>query len=168
MQIVAPNLCQLVGSVIASRLIATAGGVDKLAAMPACNIQVMGGTRSAQVGFSQLERNHTGVFGEMEIVREAPQKFQIKLVRMLATNTAKCARADYLKMDNGQGARMREDMYARFEKVQEEGGLLRVDNPLEVPDLQPKKKRGGKRHRKNKELYEMTDLRKNQNRIKFG
>ena len=54
MQIVAPNLCQLVGSVIASKLIATAGGVDKLAAMPACNIQVMGGSRAAQVGLSQM------------------------------------------------------------------------------------------------------------------
>lgn len=54
MQAVAPNLCQLLGSTIASKLVATAGGVDKLAAMPACNIQVMGGSRSAQVGLSQL------------------------------------------------------------------------------------------------------------------
>ena len=34
--------------------------------------------------------------------------------------------------------------------------------------MQPKKKRGGKRHRKNKQKYEMTEMRKNQNRIKFG
>jgi U4/U6 small nuclear ribonucleoprotein PRP31 len=54
MQVVAPNLCQLVGSTIASKLVATAGGIDKLAAMPACNIQVMGGSRSAQIGFSQM------------------------------------------------------------------------------------------------------------------
>lgn len=54
MQIVAPNLCQLVGSAIAAKLIACAGGIDKLAAMPACNIQVMGGSRSAQIGLSQM------------------------------------------------------------------------------------------------------------------
>lgn len=47
-------MCELVGSAIASKLVATAGGVDKLAAMPACNIQVMGGTRSAQIGLSQM------------------------------------------------------------------------------------------------------------------
>jgi len=41
-------------------------------------------------------------------------------------------------------------MYERFEKIQEEGGLARIDRPLEVPDLQPKKKRGGRRYRKNK------------------
>lgn len=54
MQVAAPNLCQLVGSAIASKLIAVAGGIDKLAAMPACNIQVMGGNRSAQIGLSQM------------------------------------------------------------------------------------------------------------------
>ena len=65
MKIIAPNLCQLLGSFFASKLISAAGGVDRLAAMPACNIQVMGGTRSAEVGLSQLERNHTGIFGQM-------------------------------------------------------------------------------------------------------
>ena len=114
MKIVAPNLCQLVGSLIASKLIATAGGVDKLAAMPACNIQVMGGNRAAQVGLSQLERNHTGIFGQMEAVKDAPKKFQMKLVRMLATNTAKCARADYLGTSTDTGSKLREDMYKRF------------------------------------------------------
>lgn len=54
MQMVAPNLCKLVGSSVASKLISTAGGIDKLSFMPACNIQVMGGSRSANVGLSQL------------------------------------------------------------------------------------------------------------------
>jgi U4/U6 small nuclear ribonucleoprotein PRP31 len=54
MQVLAPNLCQLVGSTIASKLIATAGGIDKLASMPACNIQVIGGSRSSQIGLSQM------------------------------------------------------------------------------------------------------------------
>ena len=59
-------------------------------------------------------------------------------------------------------------MNERFEKVQEEGGLHRIDRPLPVPDQQPKKKRGGKRYRKNKELLEMSEVRKQQNRLKFG
>lgn len=54
MNVIAPNLCQLTGSLVASKLIATTGGVDKLAATPACNIQVLGGSRSAQFGFSQM------------------------------------------------------------------------------------------------------------------
>lgn len=54
MNVVAPNLCQLTGSLVASKLIACAGGIDKLAAIPACNIQLLGGSRSAQFGFSQM------------------------------------------------------------------------------------------------------------------
>lgn len=108
MQIVAPNLCKLVGSAIASKLISCAGGIDKLSFMPACNIQVMGGNKAANIGLGMLERNHTGIFGEMEIVRNAPKKFQMQLIRMLATNTAKCARADFLGTSQGiQGDKLR-------------------------------------------------------------
>jgi U4/U6 small nuclear ribonucleoprotein PRP31 len=107
MQTVAPNLCQLIGSSIASKLISAAGGVDKLAYMPACNIQVLGGQRAAQVGFALMERNHTGIFNQMEVVKDAPKKFMMQLVRMLATNTAKCARSDFLGMKNNQGAKLK-------------------------------------------------------------
>ena len=79
--------------------------------MPACNIQVMGGQRAAQIGFAQMERNHTGIFGQMELVKDAPKGYQMQLVRMLASNTAKCARADMLKSSKGLGARLREDIY---------------------------------------------------------
>ena len=92
----------------------------------------------------------------------------MKLVRMLATNAAKCARADYLGTSPNLGSQLQEDMYARFEKVQEQGGLMREEKPMQIPDMQPKKKRGGKRHRRTKELYEMSEFRKQQNRIKFG
>jgi len=67
----------------------------------------MGGQRGAQIGFSQMERNHTGIFGHMDVVRDAPQNYQMNLVRMLASNTAKCARADSLKSAKGLGARLR-------------------------------------------------------------
>jgi RNA processing factor Prp31 len=61
----------------------------------------------------------------MEVVRDAPKKYQMQLVRMLATNSAKCARADYLGSNTGQGLKLRDEMYERFEKIQEEGGLIR-------------------------------------------
>jgi len=61
-----------------------------------------------------MERNHTGIFGQMDMVKDAPKDFQMQLVRMLACNTAKCVRADMLKSAKGLGARLREDMYERF------------------------------------------------------
>ncbi len=71
MHIIAPNTSRLVGSSVASKLISAAGGIDKLAAMPACNIQVLGSERTPNVGFGLLGRNHTGFFGSMEIVQKA-------------------------------------------------------------------------------------------------
>lgn len=44
-----------------------------------------------------LARNHTGFFGSMDIVKKAPNQYQMQLVRMLSTNVAKCARLDYLR-----------------------------------------------------------------------
>jgi U4/U6 small nuclear ribonucleoprotein PRP31 len=48
------NLSNLVGSVSAGQLIRLAGGKDKLSAMPACNIQVLGIQRKALVGYSAI------------------------------------------------------------------------------------------------------------------
>ena len=50
----------------------------------------------------------------MELVRDAPKDYQMPLVRMLACNTAKCARADMLRSAKGLGARLREEMYERY------------------------------------------------------
>ncbi len=47
----------------------------------------------------------------MELVKNANKKFQMPLVRMFASNTAKCARADMLKSSAGLGARLREDIF---------------------------------------------------------
>ena len=44
----------------------------------------------------------------------------------------------------------------------------KTKNVLPVPDLEPKKRRGGKRWRKMKEKYGVTDMQKAQNRIKFN
>ena len=98
--------------------------------MPACNIQVLGGARSAEIGMSQLERNHTGIFGQMDVVKEAPKNFQIKLVRMFAAATAKCARFDYLGTSDTLGLKLRHELNERFQKIQEEGGLQRIEKPM--------------------------------------
>lgn len=38
MHYIAPNLCEIVGSEVAAKLIASAGGIVQLASMPTCNI----------------------------------------------------------------------------------------------------------------------------------
>jgi U4/U6 small nuclear ribonucleoprotein PRP31 len=50
----------------------------------------------------------------------------------------------------------------------QEAGQQRLDKALPIPDEQPKKRRGGKRHRKRKEAMGMTEVNKYANRMKFG
>lgn len=81
---------------MASKLVTSAGGIAELSNTPACNIQLLGGERGPSLGFGMMTRNHTGVFGTMEMVQKAPNEFQMELVRMLANKAAIAARVDKL------------------------------------------------------------------------
>ncbi len=62
---------------------------------------------------------------------------------------------------------MKEEMRKKIEKWQEPPPA-KIEKPLPVPDLEQKKRRGGRRLRKMKERYGMTDIRKLQNRVNFN
>ena len=55
--------------------------------------------------------------------------------------------------------RMQEEMKKKIEKWQEKGPA-KQGRVLPVPDMEPKKRRGGKRARKYKERYGLTDTKK--------
>ena len=62
---------------------------------------------------------------------------------------------------------MQEEIVQKIEKWQELPPG-KTKNVLPVPDLEPKKRRGGKRWRRMKEKYGVTDIQKAQNRMKFN
>jgi len=97
----------------------------------------------------------------MEMVKKAPKEFQIRLVRILSTNCAKAVRVDATRLarDGSIGKELKAHMLSRFDKIQEPHAP-KLRKPLPAPDDKPKKRRGGKRHRKNKEKFGMSDLRK--------
>ena len=64
-------------------------------------------------------------------------------------------------------ALLRNDIITKLEKAAEPVTLTEP-KPLAPPDARPRRKRGGKRQRKLKELTAMTDARKAANRIAFG
>ncbi|MQM08557.1 hypothetical protein Taro_041410, partial [Colocasia esculenta] len=65
------------------------------------------------------------------------------------------------------GRDLREEIRKKIEKWQEPPPA-KQPKPLPVPDSEPKKKRGGRRLRKMKERYAVTDMRKLANRMLFG
>jgi U4/U6 small nuclear ribonucleoprotein PRP31 len=64
------------------------------------------------------------------------------------------------------GKQFREELQKKVDKWQEPPAPKLV-KPLPAPDDRPRKKRGGKRMRKIKHKFEMTDLRKQTNRMSF-
>ncbi|MDM7933882.1 MAG: ATP-binding protein [Methanothrix sp.] len=91
----APNLSMLAGPVLAARLIARAGGLRRLAELPASTLQVMGAERAL---FKHL-RGHSpspkhGIIYRHPSVMGAPRRLRGKAARALAGKLAIAARMD--------------------------------------------------------------------------
>ncbi len=93
-----PNLTHLVGSIIAARLIASAGGLGRLARLPASTIQVLGAEGAF---FRHLKSGAKcpkhGIIFRVPYVRNASKKVRGKIARSLASKIAIAARMDYYR-----------------------------------------------------------------------
>ncbi len=170
MQLIAPNVCAIVGSSIGAKLVAAAGGIIELAKMPACNIQVLGAQRKALHGMSSAGAGlHRGFIAECELVRVAPEPLQINVIRMLSTKSALAARADLCgTAAQGQiGQKLRTEIMERFKKLQAPKAP-KIKKPLPKPEDKPRRKRAGKRLTSFRRRTQMTEYRKFENRMAFG
>jgi U4/U6 small nuclear ribonucleoprotein PRP31 len=171
MTFIAPNMSALVGSAVAAKLIAAAGGLVALSKIPASNIQLLGAPKRHLAGFStsQQRRYMTGYIFDCDIMNKTPPSLRTKAIRVLATKVTLAARIDAGGGDkNGnEGRQLREYILKKIEKLQEPPPP-KLPKPLPAPDDKLKKKRGGRRVRKMKEKYAVTDLRKHANRMAFG
>lgn len=94
-EMVAPNVQTLVGSLLAARLIALAGGLANLAKMPASTIQVLGAEkalfRALKTGTKPPKH---GIIFQDALVHDAKRWQRGKMSRALAGKLAIAARAD--------------------------------------------------------------------------
>lgn len=92
----APNLSSLLGPLLSARFIALAGGLEKLARMPASTIQVIG---AGEALFKHLRAGAPspkhGLIFNHPFVSGSPKRIRGKVSRMLAAKTAIAARVDY-------------------------------------------------------------------------
>ncbi|CAE5962685.1 unnamed protein product [Arabidopsis arenosa] len=167
---IAPNLSAIVGSAVAAKLMGTAGGLSALAKMPACNVQVLGLKRKNLAGFSSAtSQSRVGFLEQTEIFQSTPPGLRARASRLVAAKSTLAARVDATRGDptGTSGKAFREEIRKKIEKWQEPPPA-RQPKPLPVPDSEPKKRRGGRRLRKMKERYAVTDMRKLANRMAFG
>nr|CAI5861079.1 unnamed protein product [Callosobruchus analis] len=170
MAFIAPNLSIILGASIAAKIMGVAGGLTRLSKIPACNVLLLGQQKKSPSGFSQTTMvPHTGFIYYSEIVQNTPPDLRRKATRLVATKSTLAARVDacHEAPDGSIGRRFRDEIERKLDKLQEPPPVKFV-KPLPKPIDQPKKKRGGKRVRKMKERYALTEFRKQANRMNFA
>ncbi|PSN36890.1 U4/U6 small nuclear ribonucleoprotein Prp31 [Blattella germanica] len=170
MAFIAPNLSVIVGASTAAKIMGVAGGLTKLSKMPACNTLVLGAQKKTLSGFSQASMlPHTGFIYYSDIVQDTPPDLRRKAARLVADKCTLAARVDacHESSDGHIGQMFREEIEKKLDKLTEPPPVKFV-KPLPKPIDAGRKKRGGKRVRKMKERYAMTEFRKQANRLNFA
>ncbi|KAJ2017050.1 U4/U6-U5 snRNP complex subunit prp31 [Coemansia sp. RSA 922] len=170
MPLIAPNLTAVVGSSTAAKLIVEAGSLTALSKIPSCNIQVLGKSQQAATGLSSLStKKHAGAVYYSDVVSGVPEDFRQKMLRKVSAKCALAARVDSQNgaPDGAMGRKFRTELDAQVEKLLEAAPINAV-KPLPIPDDGPKRRRGGRKARKAREPYMVTELQKQRDRLQFG
>ena len=176
MKYLAPNLTLLLGPEISAKLVTEAGGLAPLARTPSGNILNMGRHELNLEGFSTMNKFNNGYLTELKEYKNAVDSMKIKVLRRYANKTALAARKDaFLNRSKNNGNNNKENygnelkkiIADKVEKIKNDVQPI-LKKPLPRPDDKPSKKRGGKRVRGIKKKFELTEVRKLKNRMKFG
>ncbi|KAK0754108.1 hypothetical protein B0T18DRAFT_359059 [Schizothecium vesticola] len=170
MNIFAPNLTALIGSLTAAQLLNQAGGLTGLSKTPACNLPAWGSKKqhssalATNIGFRQQ-----GFIFQSPIIRGVATDLKKQAMKMFANKIVMCARSDCFHQfrDGSEGDRLRDECLDRLDKLQQKP-LNKGARALPAPDEKLSRKRGGRRARKAKEATAMTELQKARNRMAFG
>ncbi|KAG6065159.1 hypothetical protein E4U32_007711 [Claviceps aff. humidiphila group G2b] len=169
MNIFAPNLTTLIGSLTAAQLLNAAGGLTGLSKTPACNLPSWG-SKKRQAGLAtNVGVRQQGYLYNSEMIRGIPNDLKKQAMRIVAAKLVLAARVDRIhsKPDGTTGDQLKSQCLERLVKLTEPPPN-KGQRALPVPGDKPSRKRGGRRVRKAKEAVAMTDLRKAQNRVAFG
>ena len=150
---IAPNMKSVVGSAIAARLIALAGGLDELAKMPSSTVQLLGAEkalfRSLKTGAKPPKH---GVIYQMPELHSCPWWQRGNIARAIAGKLTIAARVDAFQGEF-VGEELRKDLERKIVEIKEkyknppEGKKL----PKEIPSYKDqKRKRPPKRGKKSK------------------
>jgi nucleolar protein 56 len=98
MREMAPNLHSMVGGMLAARLMAKAGSLERMAEMPASTIQVLGAEKAlfAHLRTGVKPPKH-GVIFAYPAVQQAPKDRRGRVARVLANHLAIAARVDFFR-----------------------------------------------------------------------
>ena len=114
---VAPNFSELASPMLAAKLIAKAGGMDKLARMPSSTIQLLGAEKAL---FRYLHgRGKSPKYGLLfthQSIQNAPQEKRGKIARILASKLSIAIKMDYYSGED-RSKELKEDLEKRIKKI---------------------------------------------------
>ncbi len=115
---IAPNVCEVAGATIGARLMAKAGGLDRLATLPASTIQILGAEKALFRALRTGARppKH-GILFQHEAVHAAPKWQRGKIARTIANKVAIAARVDYYR--GSEEASIKAGLDKRLESIRE-------------------------------------------------
>jgi nucleolar protein 56 len=118
---VAPNVAILLQPVLAARMLRQAGGLRRLATMPAGTIQTLGAEKALFRHIKEGKRppKH-GFLMQHPLVHRAPRYHRGALARSLAAKVALAARADMFTKSTGIGAKLAADFEKRAEALKDQ------------------------------------------------
>ncbi|ORZ06591.1 Nop domain-containing protein [Lobosporangium transversale] len=167
---IAPNLSAIIGTATAAKLMGQAGGLTALSKIPACNVQILGKDRVLNSALSSASQaKHVGFIYRSPFVMAMPVEVRKKAQKMIAAKLSLAARIDRMHSypDGSWGRKVKEEIEKKIEKLLEPPPSKNI-KALPAPLEAPKKRRGGRRARKEKELYAVSEMQKLKNRVEFG
>jgi len=101
MENIAPNICNIIGPHIGARLISLAGGMERLAIMPASTIQILG----AEKALFRFKKEggkppKHGVIFQHQHINKSPRNLRGRIARLYATKISIAAKADVFTKRN--------------------------------------------------------------------
>jgi len=159
----APNTSSILGEALAAQLLDVGGGLQNLSKIPSCNLQVLS---SGQKKGSKEAKE--ALLYQAELVQSCPSKFRRKAVKVVAAKVALAIRCDLSSSKSSSaGEGFRRIIEVKFQQwlTPSKAPVLKA---LPKPDLNVKKRRGGKRMRRLKERFEETELMKQANTRAFS
>jgi nucleolar protein 56 len=144
MKKVSPNVADVAGATIGARLMAKAGGLDRLAILPASTIQILGAEkalfRSLRTGARPPKH---GILFQHQAVHAAPKWQRGKIARTLANKIAIAARVDFYR--GSEDVSIKEGLDRRLESIRERYKEPPKYRPPDRRESRPRRESPGRR-----------------------
>lgn len=115
-----PNLQKVLGSLLAARIVALAGGLEEIAKKPSSTVQMLGAEKAL---FRYLHGEGTppkhGVIFQHNFVNSLPEDKRGKMARFLANKAVMAARLDQYGEGKDKGEELREECREKFEELKD-------------------------------------------------